>query len=263
VTPRTKAIIVVHLFGLCADIDRITASLPMSVRVIEDAACAAGAAYKGRPAGSLGDMGCFSLHPRKSVTCGEGGVVTTNDDRLAAILDKYRNHGASISEEVRHRGSKPYELPDFDVFGFNYRMTDIHAAVATVQLQKLDRFIAERQALAELYDVRLQRIDWLTAPARPPEYGHALQAYVAMVDEDRASATRNELLSHLQANGIAGRPGTHSVVGLEAYRKGYGTRPERFPTATQVEARSMALPLHNHMGSGDVERVVATLKAIG
>src|SRR4051812_21698929 len=105
-------------------------------------------------------------------------------------------------------------------------------------------------------------MDGATAPARPPEYGHALQAYVAMVDEDRASATRNELLSHLQANGIAGRPGTHSVVGLEAYRKGYGTRPERFPTATQVEARSMALPLHNHMRPESVERVASAMEAI-
>ena len=103
VTPRTKAIIVVHLFGLTADMDDLRAALPAHVRIIEDAACAAGASYRGRPAGSLGDLGCFSLHPRKSITCGEGGVVTTSDDDLAALVDQYRNHGASISEEARHR----------------------------------------------------------------------------------------------------------------------------------------------------------------
>ena len=143
VTARTKAVMAVHLFGLTADMDAIRAALPERVAIIEDAACAAGADYHGRPAGSLGTMGCFSLHPRKSITCGEGGVVTTDDDRLAALVDTYRNHGASVSEEVRHRGPKPYELPEFKVFGFNYRLTDVQAAIATVQLAKLDAFIGE------------------------------------------------------------------------------------------------------------------------
>ncbi|MBF9231978.1 DegT/DnrJ/EryC1/StrS family aminotransferase [Microvirga alba] len=262
VTPRTKAIIVVHLFGLCADMDALQTVLPSSVIVIEDGACAAGGAYKGRPAGSLGHIGCFSLHPRKSITCGEGGVVTTNDPDLAAAIDTYRNHGASISEEVRHRGPKPYELPEFKVFGFNYRLTDIQAAVAATQLTKLDRFIDERAALADLYDSYLQRFPWIRAPMRPADYGHALQAYVVMVDEDRAPASRNEILAHFQSLGIAGRPGTHSIVGLEAYRKVYGTSPEDCPVATKVEAQSIALPLHNHMGPGDVERVIRALETV-
>lgn len=262
ITPRTKAVIAVHLFGLCADMDALREVLPSNVIVIEDGACAAGAAYKGRPAGSLGHMGCFSLHPRKSITCGEGGVVTTDDPHLAATIDTYRNHGATISEEVRHRGAKPYELPEFKVFGFNYRLTDIQAAVATVQLTKLDRFIEERKALADLYDAYLQRFPWLRAPMRPQGYHHALQAYVVMVDEDRAPASRNKILAHFQSVGIAGRPGTHSIVGLEAYRKEYGTRPEDCPVSTLVEARSMALPLHNHMGPDDVERVIQALESI-
>jgi len=261
-TPQTKAIIVVHLFGLAADMDALTSILPEHVVVIEDAACAAGSAYKGKPAGSLGDIACFSLHPRKSVTCGEGGVVTTNDERLAAIVDTYRNHGASLSEEARHRGAKPYELPDFKVFGFNYRMTDLQAAIACVQLTKLDRFIAERRVLADIYDARLQRIPWLAAPMRPQGYDHALQAYVVMVDETRAPASRNELLGHLQASGIGGRPGTHSIVGLDAYRRTFGTRPEDFPVATRAESQSMALPLHNHMGPDDVDRVAAALESV-
>lgn len=261
-TPRTKAIIAVHLFGLTADMDGLRAVLPEHVAIVEDAACAAGADYHGKPAGGLGALACFSLHPRKSITCGEGGVVTTDDDRLAAIVDTYRNHGASISEEVRHRGPKPYELPEFKVFGFNYRLTDVQAAIATVQLGKLDRFIADRRALAELYDARLQQFDWITAPARPADQPHALQAYVALVDEDRAPASRNAVLAHLQSVGIAGRPGTHSVVGLEAYRKTYGTDPADFPVATRTEACSIALPLHNHMTAADIDRVVAALGSL-
>ncbi len=259
---RTKAVIAVHLFGLTADMDGLRAVLPDHVAIVEDAACAAGAAYRGKPAGGLGALACFSLHPRKSITCGEGGVVTTDDDRLAAIVDTYRNHGASISEEVRHRGPKPYELPEFKVFGFNYRLTDVQAAIAVVQLSKLDRFIAERRALANLYDARLQQFDWITAPARPADQPHALQAYVALVDEARAPASRNAVLANLQAAGIAGRPGTHSIVGLEAYRKTFATDPVDFPVATRTEACSIALPLHNHMTASDVERVIEALGSL-
>jgi perosamine synthetase len=262
VTPKTKAVIAVHLFGLTVDMERLRASVPERVAIVEDAACAAGADYRGVPAGGLGVLGCFSLHPRKSITCGEGGVVTTNDDRLAAIVDTYRNHGASVSEEVRHRGPKPYELPEFKVFGFNYRLTDVQAAIATVQLGRLDGFLAERRALADVYDGMLQRFGWIKAPLRPADQVHALQAYVALVDETRAPASRNDILAHLQAQGIGARPGTHSVVGLEAYRKTFGTDPASFPVATATEAHSIALPLHNHMRREDVERVVDALEML-
>lgn len=262
VTPRTKAVMAVHLFGLTADMGALRAVLPDHVAIIEDAACAAGADYRGTPAGSLGAIGCFSLHPRKSITCGEGGIVTTNDDRLAAILDTYRNHGASVSEEVRHRGPRPYEMPEFKVFGYNYRLTDIQAAIATVQLRKLDAFIDERRKLADLYDARLQQLGWITAPQRPAGQSHALQAYVARVDEARSPASRNDILERLHAAGIGGRPGTHAVVGLEAYRTNYGTDPADFPVAMAAEAHSIALPLHNHMVAADVDRVVAALKVL-
>jgi len=263
VGPKTKAIIPVHLFGLTADMDALAAVLPQHVVVIEDAACAAGGGYHGRPAGSLGQMACFSLHPRKSITCGEGGVVTTDDDVLAATLDMYRNNGATLSEEARHRGPRPYELPEFPVFGYNYRMTDLQAAVATVQLGKLDRFIEERRILAQRFDEKLRRLSWIRPPARPQAYDHAFQAYVVMVDEQSAPRSRNDVLAHMQSRGIAGRPGTHSVVGLAAYRKHYKTDPANFPVATHVEQQSIALPLHSHMGPDDVDRVVSALEELG
>ena len=153
-----QAIIPVHLFGLCADIDAIKRVIPSHIKILEDAACAAGASYKNRFAGSLGDMGAFSFHPRKSITCGEGGMLTTNNNKLNIIAEKLRHHGAEISEEKRHLGPKPHVLPDFNVMGFNYRMTDLQAAVGMVQLSKLNHFIKEREYWAKYYT---QELAWV------------------------------------------------------------------------------------------------------
>lgn len=259
-TPRTKAVMIVHLFGLIADMDAISAILPEDVKIIEDAACAAGAHFNGKAAGSFGAIGCFSLHPRKSITCGEGGLLTTKDPALAQRLEILRNHGASMSEEARHRGPRPFDLPEFDTFGYNYRMTDLQAAVATVQLGKLEGFISERNQLAKLYDTAIEEIDWLTAPARPANGRHAWQAYVAMVDETRAPISRNALLERLQEHKIGARPGTHAVVDLTAYRETYGTNPADFPNTMRSQNCSIALPLHNCMDGSDVARVVDVLK---
>jgi dTDP-4-amino-4,6-dideoxygalactose transaminase len=136
------------LFGLCANIDEIKNAAP-GIPIIEDAACAAGATYKGQSAGSLGIAAAFSFHPRKSITTGEGGMVTTNHPELAERMHKMRNHGAGISEEQRHQGPKP--LPEFNLLGYNYRMTDLQGAVGIKQLEKLDPFINERQQWAEFY----------------------------------------------------------------------------------------------------------------
>lgn len=260
VTERTKAVIVVHLFGLCADMDAIRAVLPPHVKVIEDAACAAGASYKGTPAGGLGDAAAFSFHPRKSVTTGEGGMVTTNDSALAERMDMLRNHGASVSEEQRHAGPRPYLLPDFNLLGFNYRMTDLQASVGIVQLGKLDRFIAERQQNAERYRDGLQRLSWL----RMPEFGngsHAWQAFVTYVDPENAPMPRNELMERLQAAGISTRPGTHAVHMLGVYRDRYGYSPDDFSGARDCDANTMAIPLHNRMSGEDYEYVIETLRS--
>ena len=119
VTDKTKAIIPVHLFGLCSDIDAIRLAIPQHVIILEDAACAAGAIYKGSFAGGLGDAAAFSFHPRKLITTGEGGMITTNRLELAEIMGQLRNHGATISEEQRHLGPRPYILPEFNLLGFN------------------------------------------------------------------------------------------------------------------------------------------------
>ena len=153
ITPKTKAIIAVHLFGLCADMDAIKEAAP-GIPIVEDAACASGAFYKDQPAGGLGDVACFSFHPRKSITTGEGGMVTTNNDQLAEQMNMLRNHGASISEEQRHHGPKPYILPDFNLLGFNYRMTDLQGAVGLVQLEKMEQFISGTAAMGRFLSKR-------------------------------------------------------------------------------------------------------------
>jgi dTDP-4-amino-4,6-dideoxygalactose transaminase len=255
---RTRVVIPVHLFGLCADMDAIRAVLPEHVVVLEDAACAAGATYHGRSAGALGDAGVFSFHPRKSITTGEGGMLTTADPRMAARAEMLRNHGASVPEKVRHQGPEPYLMPDFDELGFNYRMTDLQAAVGIVQLTKLDAFIAERDRWARWYAECLADLLWLSPPLVPEGYGHAWQAYVTRVEED-APCERNEVMRRLQDAGIGTRPGTHAVSELSLYRRSLGLEPGRFATASDLQARTMALPLHNRMTEADYEHVADQL----
>jgi dTDP-4-amino-4,6-dideoxygalactose transaminase len=263
VTERTKAIIPVHLFGMVADMDAVEAAVPDDVVIIEDAACAAGAAYKGNPAGGLGHMAAFSFHPRKSITTGEGGMLTTNDGRLAERAEKLRNHGASVSEEQRHHGPRPYILPDFELCGFNYRMTDLQGAIGFEQLKKLDTFIAERKRRAQWFAEQLADIEWLRTPQVPNWASHAWQSYVTYVDPEMAPLPRNDLMDRLKEVGVATRPGTHAVHMLGYYRDHYGTHPDQFPGARDSDANSMAIPLHNRMDDDDYEYVVEALHSIG
>lgn len=262
VTPRTKAVIAVHLFGLAADMDALRAALPPGMPIIEDAACAAGASYRGVPAGGLGLAAAFSFHPRKSITTGEGGMFTSRDPELSATADMLRNHGASISEEQRHRGPRPYLLAEFNLLGFNYRMTDLQGAVGLVQLGKLDRFIAEREQWARWYMDQLADIPWLRMPSLPEGGQHAWQAFVTYVDPARAPMPRNDIMERLQADGISTRPGTHAIHMLGYYRQRFGCRPDDLPGARDCNDHTMAIPLHNRMVAEDYAYVVERLRSM-
>jgi dTDP-4-amino-4,6-dideoxygalactose transaminase len=262
ISAKTRAIIAVHLFGLCADMEAIREAAA-GIPVIEDAACAAGASYRGGSAGSLGLAAAFSFHPRKSITTGEGGMVTTNDAALAATVDMLRNHGASVAEEQRHLGARPYILADYNLLGFNYRMTDLQGAVGLVQLAKLDRFIGERRQWAGFYSRELASLEWLRTPVTPAGYGHGWQSYVCSVDENKAPMPRNGIMEALQQRGISTRPGTHAVHMLGLYRHKYGLAPGDFPVACACDRHSMAIPLHNRMTAEDYEYVVASLRSLG
>ena len=261
ITSKTKAIIPVHLFGLCADMDKIK-EIAGNIPLVEDGACAAGASYKGTPAGGLGTIGCFSFHPRKSVTTGEGGMITTNDDELAEIMGMLRNHGASISEEQRHHGAKPYMLPDFNALGYNYRMTDLQGAVGVVQIKKLDQFIDEREKWANFYTKELDSIPWLRTPKHGADYKHGWQSFVTFVDESKSPASRNEIMELLQQQGISTRPGTHAIHMLNFYKEKFNIQPSDYPGAQAANNYSMSIPLHNRMVAEDFDYVVSVIKAL-
>jgi len=261
ITPRTRAVIPVHLFGLCADMDALRAVLPDDVLVIEDAACAAGATYRGRHAGGLGDVGVFSFHPRKSITTGEGGMVTTDDGDLAARCRVLRNHGATISEEDRHRGPAPWRLPDFELLGFNFRMTDIQAAIGIVQLSRLQGLIEERDRAAGVYREGLAGLPWLRTPVVPEGSGHGWQAFVTVVGEG-APMPRDEIMAALQELGISTRPGTHAISELAYWRNLLELETGALEVSSMLERQTMALPLHNRMSADDYVYIIDALHSL-
>jgi dTDP-4-amino-4,6-dideoxygalactose transaminase len=262
ITKKTKAVIAVHLFGLCADIDAIREVIPRHIKIIEDAACAVGSRYKNSYAGSLAEVAAFSFHPRKIITTGEGGMITTNNDELADTIRQLRNHGATISEEERHNGPKPYILPDFNLLGFNYRMTDMQGAIGLAQMSKLDQLLQERARSAAWYREQLAEVSWLTLPKFENNGRHVWQAFVLYVELTTAPMSRNEIMEHLQNKGISTRPGTHAVPLQNYYKSRYGFKGSDFPAARDCEANTIAIPLHNRMDDKDFRHVANMIKDI-
>ena len=172
VTARTKAIVPVHQVGLAADLDRLRDTSARGIALVEDAACAIGSTYRGRPVGSHGNIACFSFHPRKTVSTGEGGMITTDDAEIAERARRLRSHGASISAHSRHE-SKGVVFEEYRELGFNYRLSDVHAAIGIAQMAKLDAHLARRRAVAERYDAAFARVPELQLPARPPYAAHS------------------------------------------------------------------------------------------
>jgi perosamine synthetase len=267
-SPRTVGIVPVHLFGLCADMDPIMAlARSRGLWVVEDAACALGAQYRGRHAGTMGNAGCFSFHPRKSITTGEGGMVTTADAHLAARVSSLRDHGASRSDFDRHHAASSFLLADYDALGYNYRMTDLQAAVGSVQMDRAGWILDQRRRVAEAYSKRLSGVPWLALPHTPDGLMHGWQAYVCLFRPEpphldavaRLHADRNRLMAELEERGIATRPGTHAVTLQGFYRSRYGIRPEDFPNAFVADRLSLALPLFAQMTDDDVDYVTEAL----
>jgi perosamine synthetase len=272
ITDRTVGIIPVHLFGLCADMDAIMAiAKKRSLWVVEDAACGFGAHYRGKHAGTIGDLGCFSFHPRKSITTGEGGMVTTQQPHFDAMARSLRDHGASRSDFQRHAHEAAFLLPDYDHLGFNYRMTDLQGALGCAQIEKAPWILAERSRRARLFDEALKGLDWLQRPIVPDGCEHAYQAYVCLFRPEeplpgkisRLHEKRNRLMAALEAKGIATRQGTHAPVSTGYYAKKYGIRPEQFSNAWAADRLSLTLPLYVQMTDAEQERVVDELKRIG
>lgn len=264
ITPRTKAIVAVHLFGLAAPMDEINAiAKPRGIAVIEDAACAIGTTYKGVPIGAMGDLGCFSFHPRKAVTTGEGGAVTTNRDDLAARVRSQRNHGATGAPDPSIEPSGPWTMATFDNLGFNLRLSDIQAAVGVAQMGKLDRLLTERRRLGHRYSELLAGSNMIARPLGGDIEGHTFQSYVIRV-LDGGRKQRNAIMAALAAENIQTRPGTHAVHRLGYYRTKYGLQPEQFPNAALAEDTTITLPIFPNMTEADQEKVTAVIgRALG
>ncbi|MBR0801187.1 DegT/DnrJ/EryC1/StrS family aminotransferase [Bradyrhizobium jicamae] len=257
ITPRTRAVVAVHLFGLAAPLDDIRAiASRRGIAIIEDAACAIGTTYDGKPVGGLGDIGCFSFHPRKIVTTGEGGAVTTNDDTIAKAVGSLRNHGASAAHVPDDEAVGPWTMSAYNQIGYNLRLSDIQAAVGVAQMSKLDGLLAERRWVADGYRERLSDRNDIVLPAVDP--GHSYQSFVIRIAEG-GRQRRNALMVSLAKRSIQTRPGTHAVPALGYYRTKYGLCPQHFPNAMIAEDTSITLPIFPGMTASDLDLVAETL----
>lgn len=260
VTPRTRAIMAVHLFGLAAPMDEINAiAARHGLQVIEDAACAIGTTYHGRPVGALGDLACFSFHPRKVVTTGEGGAVTTNSPELAERVRSFRNHGSTGLPDAEIEPHGPWTMGRFGNLGFNLRLSDLHAAVGVAQMAKLDRMLEERRGIGRRYNALLSGIAEVGRPIAGDNDGHTYQSYVVTI-LDGGRKRRNAVMSALAEAQIQTRPGTHAVHRLDYYADKYGCRTEDMPNAAAAEDISIALPVLPGMTAADQEKVVEIVR---
>lgn len=216
ITSRTKAIMPVHQVGLPADMDAFNAIAERhGVAIIEDAACAIGATYHGRPVGSLSPLACFSFHPRKVITTGEGGMIAVGDPALAERIRRLRQHGMSVSDLARHQTNRVV-IEEYPEPGFNYRMTDMQAALGLCQLEVLDDVLERRRVLAERYNAALAEIPYLEAPEDPPDVVRTWQSYCVRVGAGSA-VSRTELMQRLLDDGIPTRRGVMAIHEEAAY----------------------------------------------
>lgn len=252
--PATRAVIVVHQAGVPADVDAIEAvCAPHGVTVLEDAACAIGSTYRGRPIGA-GRLVTLSFHPRKLLTTGEGGMVLTQDAGLAKRLRRLREHGMAVTAHERH-ASQTVVLESYAELGFNYRLTDLQAAVGLAQLAKLDAMVAERRRLADRYREALADTPGLSLPGDPPYGTTNYQSYVVRLD-DELPVDRDAVMQQLLDQGIATRRGimaAHLEPACAALPAG------ALPVTERLTRRSLILPLFHGMTDAQLDHVAEAL----
>ena len=247
ITPRTKAIVPVHEFGQSADMDPILdIAKKHNLFVIEDAACALGAEYKARKCGTLGNVGCFSFHPRKTVTTGEGGVVVTNSPDIAVKIKILRNHGITKKD-----GIYLFTLP-----GFNYRMTDFQGALGWIQMRKLDEIIVRRGRIAAIYDSILRDNDLLRVPLVASDNKHIYQSYVVLIDNN---IDRNALINILRKNGIETTIGTYALHCQPYYQENYGYKQGDLDNSYTAYKQCLCLPMYSMMSQKSIKMVTSGL----
>jgi len=255
-TERTRAVILVDQAGVPADLDAMRALCdPRGITVVEDAACAAGATYRGRPAGARASLAAFSFHPRKLLTTGEGGMIITPDPDLAARLRRLREHGMDASAAARHAAHQPV-IEHYLEVGYNYRMTDVQAAIGLVQLRRLGDIVTQRRQLAQRYQRLLGQIPGLAMIA-DPDYGSTNFQSFWVVLPDEFAVTRNELLQRLADAGVSARRGIMAAHLEPAYAdRGHGLH---LPVTERLSSSSLILPLFHQLTQDEQDQVISVV----
>jgi perosamine synthetase len=258
ITPKTRAVIAVHQGGMPFDVDAVQALCDEhGIQLVHDSACAAGSTYKGKPVSATANIAAWSFHPRKLLTTGEGGMMTTNDAELAVRLRKLREHGMSVSAADRHaQGS--VKLEAYEEVAFNYRMTDMQAAVGLIQLSKLDGVIQKRRELAARYHKLLPEIDGLTWVS-DPAYGTTNYQSFWVVLPDSVEKSVVDVLTQLAAEGISGRRGIMASHLEPAYAGTAEAERASLPVTEHLTSRSLILPLFHQMTESEQDQVVTAL----
>ncbi|MDQ3021266.1 MAG: DegT/DnrJ/EryC1/StrS family aminotransferase [Bacteroidota bacterium] len=257
ITDKTKAILIVHQIGMPADIDAFKVLCEKyNVKLIEDAACAIGSSYKGKKIGSHSELICFSFHPRKVITTGEGGMIATSNEDYYKHLKLLRQHAMSVDERMRHQSGQILFEDHLEV-AYNYRMTDIQAAVGIKQLEKLDWIIEERRKIAFRYIDELKSIDCIRLPFENVGYFSNYQSFSIYLKEN-CSVSRNELMQKLLDAGISSRRGVMTSHRETAYRDEY--KNVKLPVSEDVCDRSILIPLYVPMEDKELDYIITVLK---
>jgi len=257
VSPKTRAIMAVHQIGLAADMDPIQRiAREHGLIVVEDGATALGGEYKGKRIGALGAPTCFSFHPRKVITCGEGGMITTDNEAFAERARIVRSHGASVSDVVRHQAMGTI-YASYPEVGYNYRMTDIQAAVGVEQMKKLPLILERKREIAHRYDQKLAVIDEIEVPFVPDDCVHSYQSYLIRL-RPTARKGRDALLRKMADRGISCRHGIAPLHLEPYYQKLHGEM--HMPATEQVSYTTIFLPIYPAMSEAEIQYVVDNLK---
>ena len=257
VSARTRAILVVHQLGLPADLDALAAiAAKHGLSVVEDAACAVGSRHRGQPIGSGANLACFSFHPRKVITTGEGGMLTTSDPAMAARLRILRHQGMSVSDLERHHASRVI-TETYDEAGYNFRLSDLHAAVGLAQLRKLDALLQRRRAIAARYDAAFDGHPTVVPPHVPDYADPNYQSYIVRL-RGASAARRNAFLDAMGRRGVATRRGLMAIHREACYAG--APRATSLRHTEEADAQTVILPMHGELQTEEQRRVIRAVE---
>jgi perosamine synthetase len=252
VSPKTKALIPVHAFGQPAQMDEIMKIAEENgLPVVEDAACSLGATFHGKQTGSIGVLGCFSFHARKGISTGEGGMVVGSDDGLLEKVRYLSVFGMKAAWE--REKTDEYTVPEFHDVGYNYKLSDVLAALGVIQMTRLDQIIEAKRVLAHRYSEHLSKIDKVRAPVESKGCTHIYQSYVVTLDR---SINRNRLIMELKRKGVQAQIGTYSCHVQPVYAS-----KQKCPVSKMLMDHSLALPFYYPMTENEIDLVIDTLRA--